>query len=99
MNSNNYVEIFKALGDETRVNVIKILSKENKCACQILEAFDISQSTLSHHMKILVDSGLVNAKKEGKWVYYRINEDMFAELKLFFEPVEAIDSSCMKCGE
>ncbi len=99
MNSNNYVDIFKALGDETRVNVIKILSEQNKCACQILEAFNISQSTLSHHMKILTDSGLVIAKKEGKWVYYKINEDMFAQLKLFFEPVDAIDSSCIKCGE
>ncbi len=99
MNANNYVEIFKALGDETRVNVIKILSKENKCACQILEAFNISQSTLSHHMKILTDSGLVVAKKEGKWVYYKINEDMFTQLKFFFEPVDAIDSSCMKCGQ
>lgn len=99
MNSNNYVEIFKALGDETRVNVIKILSKENKCACQILEAFKISQSTLSHHMKILTDSGLVVAKKEGKWVHYKINEDMFAQLKLFFEPVDAIDSSYKKCEQ
>ncbi|MBU1094633.1 MAG: metalloregulator ArsR/SmtB family transcription factor [Firmicutes bacterium] len=98
MNSKNYVEIFKALGDETRVNVIKILSKENQCACQLLEAFQISQSTLSHHMKLLTDSGLVLARKEGKWVYYRINEEMFTDLKDFFEPVNAIDCECTKCG-
>jgi len=97
MNTHNYKDIFKALGDETRVNVIKILSNENKCACQLLEEFNISQSTLSHHMKILTDSGLVHAKKDGKWVYYRINEEMFADLRLFFEPIDAKDVPCIKC--
>ncbi|PKK97095.1 MAG: transcriptional regulator [Tenericutes bacterium HGW-Tenericutes-3] len=98
MEKINYVEIFKALSDETRVNVIKILSKENKCACQILEAFNISQSTLSHHMKLLTGSGLVLATKEGKWVYYRINEQLFKEMKVFFNDVDAADISCSKCN-
>ncbi len=94
----NYVDVFKALADETRVNVIKILSKENRCACQILEAFNISQSTLSHHMKLLTESGLVLASKDGKWVHYRINEPLFKKIQSFFEDVDAADVSCSKCN-
>jgi len=98
MKTINYVEVFKALSDDTRINVIKILSKENKCACQILEAFNISQSTLSHHMKLLTGSGLVLASKEGKWVHYKINEPLFNEVKSFFDNIEVVDITCSKCS-
>ncbi|TVP84962.1 MAG: ArsR family transcriptional regulator [Acholeplasmataceae bacterium] len=78
---------FKALADETRLKVVQILTTEKRCACQILEVFKISQSTLSHHMKRLVESGLVIAEKEGKWVYYRLNEDNVNDLKVFFDTI------------
>ena len=75
MNESEIALICKALGDENRVQIIKMLTGGELCACKILDAFNITQPTLSHHMKILVDSGLVNDRKEGKWHYYSINTD------------------------
>ncbi|AIZ57294.1 putative arsenical resistance operon repressor ArsR [Candidatus Methanoplasma termitum] len=66
---------FKAFCDETRLTIISLLQNGEKCACVLLERLDISQPTLSHHMKILVDSGIVDARKEGKWTFYSISEE------------------------
>ncbi|MCL2481538.1 MAG: metalloregulator ArsR/SmtB family transcription factor [Spirochaetaceae bacterium] len=68
-------KIFKAFCDETRLLVLELLQGGEKCACVLLEKVAVGQSTLSHHMKILVESGIVNARKERKWTYYSINED------------------------
>ena len=65
---NEYVNIFKALGDATRLDIVLMLTEGEKCACRLLERFEITQPTLSHHMKILSECGLVNVRKEGKWV-------------------------------
>ena len=64
--------IFKALGDENRIQILKLLHSGEKCACRLLEELNISQPTLSHHMKILCDAGIVTGRKEGKWMYYSI---------------------------
>jgi len=68
-----YAEIFKALGDANRLQILEMLCRGERCACMILEKFKITQPTLSHHMKILCDCGIVNKRKEGKWMYYSIN--------------------------
>ena len=65
-------KVFKAFCDETRLMVLSLLQSGEKCACVLLEQVSVSQPTLSHHMKILVDSGIVAARKEGKWTYYSI---------------------------
>jgi len=64
--------IFKALGDENRIRILKMLYSGEKCACKLLEELNISQPTLSHHMKILCDVGIVTGRKEGKWTHYSI---------------------------
>ncbi len=64
--------IFKALCDENRIRIMKLLRTGEKCACKLLEELNISQPTLSHHMKILCDSGIVVGRKEGKWMHYSI---------------------------
>lgn len=64
--------IFKALADENRIHILKSLRTGEKCACNLLEELNISQPTLSHHMKILCDSGIVIGRKEGKWMHYTI---------------------------
>ena len=64
--------VFKALSDENRLRIMKLLRTGEKCACKLLEELNISQPTLSHHMKILCDSGLVTGRKEGKWMHYSI---------------------------
>ena len=67
--------IFKAFCDENRLMILEMLRGGEKCACVLLERLNISQSTLSHHMKILVDSGIVVARKDGKWRNYSISEE------------------------
>ena len=67
-------KVFKAFCDETRLMVLELLQSGEKCACVLLEKVNVGQSTLSHHMKILTESGIVTARKEGVWVYYSIND-------------------------
>ena len=64
--------IFKALSDENRIRILKLLHGGEKCACKLLEELNISQPTLSHHMKILCAAGIVTGRKEGKWTHYSI---------------------------
>ena len=74
---NKYEEnakIFKAFCDENRLMILEMLQSGEKCACKILDVMSIVQSTLSHHMKILVESGIVSARKDGKWTYYSLSE-------------------------
>ncbi|NMA55334.1 MAG: winged helix-turn-helix transcriptional regulator [Firmicutes bacterium] len=69
------VKIFKALADEKRLRILKLLRGGERCACVLEEQLDIPQSTLSYHMKILCNSGLVSSRQEGKWTHYKINPD------------------------
>ncbi|HAX18210.1 MAG TPA: transcriptional regulator [Actinobacteria bacterium] len=78
---NDFVQMFKGLADETRLKIIDMLSSGELCACKILKEFDITQPTLSYHMKILTDCGLVNARREGAWMKYTINNENFKKLK------------------
>lgn len=68
-------KVFKAFCDENRLMILELLQSGEKCACKLLEELNIVQSTLSHHMKILCDSGIVNARKEGKWTHYCISTE------------------------
>lgn len=67
--------IFKAFCDENRIRILKMLTSGEKCACKMLEELNVTQPTLSHHMKTLLDSGIVNGRKEGKWMHYSISEE------------------------
>lgn len=67
--------IFKAFCDENRVRILRLLIDGEKCACKLLEEMSITQPTLSHHMKILCDSGIVCGRKEGKWTHYSLSYD------------------------
>ena len=67
-------KVFKAFCDENRLTILALLCTGEKCACRLQEALSIGQSTLSHHMKILCESGVVVARKEGKWTYYAIDQ-------------------------
>ena len=65
--------VFKAFGDENRLQILALLRSGEKCACKLLDELQIGQSTLSHHMRILCASGVVRGRKEGKWVHYSID--------------------------
>ncbi len=74
MNDAKIAEIFKAFCDENRIKILKMLNTGEKCACKLLDELNVTQPTLSHHMKILCDSGVVIGRKEGKWTHYSISE-------------------------
>lgn len=96
--------LFKALSDENRLHILELLQGGERCACVLLENLHLSQPTLSHHMKILCDAGLVTGRKEGKWVYYTLNRETARELEalirdLFREipSLQPADCACSKC--
>ena len=72
-------QIFKAIGDPHRLQILMLLLENEMSAGEILKALDIVQSTLSHHMKSLVDAGVVVASRHGKWTYYSLNTDTAKE--------------------
>ena len=70
----NDAKVFKAFCDENRLRVLERLRGGEKCACALIEDLGIGQSALSYHMKILVESGIVVARQEGKWTHYSLCE-------------------------
>ena len=74
-----YALIFRALADENRIRILELISREEKNAGELLEQLEVVQSTLSHHMKVLTESGLVSARKSGKWTYYAIRGEVLEE--------------------
>jgi ArsR family transcriptional regulator len=83
LNYEENAKIFKAMSDPSRLKIIDILSCGEICACDILEHFDFTQPTLSHHMKVLMDCGIVRFRKEGQWTYYFINHDNCNKVVIF----------------
>jgi ArsR family transcriptional regulator len=86
---------FKARPDQHRLMIVDMLSCGELCACVILNKFNITQPTLSHHMKILCDCGLVRGRKEGKWTYYSLNEKTVQEFKTFLAQVTSFKEKCL----
>jgi len=78
-------KVFKALCEKNRLRILNILQNGEKCACKLLDTLHINQSTLSHHMKILCDSGIVSGRRDGKWTHYSINEKGAAKAKKLLE--------------
>lgn len=70
----------KALSDPNRLIILEYLTEGERCACKILEQLKISQPTLSHHMRILCEVGLIHCRREGKWIHYSLNYSKFEEL-------------------
>lgn len=68
-------KLFKAFCDERRLEILELLRNGEMCACELQEKLPIGQSTLSHHMRILCDSGIVDSRREGKWTHYAISEE------------------------
>lgn len=75
VNYESTAKIMKALSDRNRIKIIDMLSCGERCGCEILEEFKFTQPTLSHHMKVLSECGLVNIRKEGLWCHYSLNQN------------------------
>jgi ArsR family transcriptional regulator, arsenate/arsenite/antimonite-responsive transcriptional repressor len=81
MNSELFATISKALSDPNRLQIIQMITDQERCACKLLEHFNISQPTLSHHIRILSDCNLINTRKDGKWSHYSMNMDTMEAYK------------------
>lgn len=89
------IKVFKALSNRSRIEILKRLkNKDSICACKFLEEMDLSQSTISHHLKVLADCDLVNCRKEGRWHHYSLNETMINEIIEFFGSLTS-DLTCI----
>lgn len=98
MEKQEYIEkaeLFKVLSDSNRLQIIDMLSCGEMCACKILEKFNITQPTLSHHMKVLIESGLVESRKEVNWVHYKLNESKIKELTEFLQFISRDKENCI----
>ncbi|MCR3921890.1 MAG: metalloregulator ArsR/SmtB family transcription factor [Firmicutes bacterium] len=82
-----YALLLKALADETRVKILDMLSHNELCACNILAEFNITQPTLSYHMKILSESGLVDSRRDGVWMKYAVNRNNLEVVKKLFDNI------------
>lgn len=71
---------FKALSDPTRVAILNRLAQGEACVCDLNATFELSQPTISHHLKVLRDAGLVDVSRRGTWAFYRVVPDTLAEL-------------------
>jgi len=100
---NANARIIKALSDPSRLKIVDILSCGEMCACDILEHFDFTQPTLSHHMKVLMECGIVEYRKEGLWNYYSLNGTNCNKLILFLMSLITDTDDCIckeknRCG-
>ena len=75
------IELFHALSDETRLEIIELLRKGERCVCELTDTLDAAQSRLSFHLRVLKDAGIVRDRKDGRWVHYELDPDAFEEIE------------------
>ncbi len=98
MSYKDDVRLVKALADENRLAILELLQSGEKCGCVLLEELHITQPTLSHHMKILCDAGIVDSCKDGKWMHYSISLE---GCQMLIDMVRryAVSEKCDSCRE
>lgn len=87
MDYEKNIKIYKAIGEINRIKILEMLSSGEKCACVLLENFNFTQPTLSHHMRVLMDCGIVKCRKEGTWIYYSLEETVCNDTIKFLEEI------------
>ncbi len=75
------VALCRALGDNARVKIIKLLADGEMCVCEIIEEVELSQAAISHHLKILKQAGLINVRHEGRWRHYSLDKSTFLQFQ------------------
>lgn len=76
------IELFHALSDETRLEIVELLRKGERCVCELTDTLDAAQSRLSFHLRVLKDAGIVRDRKDGRWVHYELVSDAFEEVEV-----------------
>ncbi|MGQ9569501.1 MAG: ArsR/SmtB family transcription factor [Thermodesulfovibrionales bacterium] len=90
------LNIFKALSDETRIRILKLLGKGELCVCDIVAALDMIQPKVSFHLSVLKDAGLIKDRKQGKWIHYRIDDSDIFRRFLLLSTFERITNELVK---
>lgn len=98
MNETEIAAVCKALGDGSRLMIVRMLSGGELCACELLKRLEITQPTLSHHMKVLCGCALVNARREGKWSHYSLNCETLRRFKQAVEGLTCCRGQDGGCG-
>lgn len=88
MNISEVSKICKALAEENRVKIVKLLTEGERCACDLLEDLSITQPTLSHHMKVLSECDLIVTRREGKWSHYSLDCETLTEFRGFIADLD-----------
>ena len=88
-------KILKAISDPKRLRIVDMLSCGELCACKILEAFHITQPTLSHDMRVLLEAGIVNDRREGKNIYYSLNQERLASFQHTVQDILKPKANCI----
>ena len=86
MTDKAIAKIFKALGDETRLEIVRMLAGKERCVCAFLAAFPMTQPAISNHLRVLREAGVVLDSRDGRWIFYRLNPEAF----------QAIERVCQK---
>ena len=99
IDSTRAAELFHALSDPIRVEVVGLLQDGERCVCDLMDDLELQQSRLSWHLKSLVDAGIITGRREGRWNYYSLNKDVLAEAKDFLDALKptrrlAVRASC-----
>ena len=91
--------VFKALCDERRQKILELLQDGEKCACVLIEEMGMPQSSLSYHMKILCDSGIVTSREDGKWTHYQISRQGSEKAVFLLKEITAVTETggCATC--
>ncbi len=94
-------QLFHALSDETRLSMIQLLGSGERCVCELQDTLGAAQSRLSFHLRALKDAGFVTDRREGRWSYYELNRDAFAEAEALLQDLRprsrGISTSSNEC--
>lgn len=89
--------IYKALSDETRLEIIRMLCGKELCVCDIIDACNKSQPAISHHLKILKQAGLLEDRRDGKWIFYRINYENVKIVEALLCSIMSHENELVRC--
>jgi ArsR family transcriptional regulator len=86
--------LFKALSDENRLSILELLLKGETCGCTLIDKLPVTQPTMSYHLDVLTESGIIQSVKEGKWKKHHVNRDKIDELIRYLTTLKNLKGSC-----
>ena len=89
---------FQALSDETRLRVVEMLTEGERCVCELQDAVGAAQSRLSFHLRVLRDAGLVNDRRQGRWVYYSLRPEVLEDMASWLQDHRPPETSWTPCA-